>query len=128
MSRTKSSDMGIDGYTFEGDPIQVKQLDDVGRNVIDNFQTALRPANSKEGVIVAFSFGRGAYEEISRCKLRDGLEIKAIKIEDLLENIRLNHLNQLKINNCFKQLSSSQLFYLMMFIYLNLLNDSVLPQ
>jgi hypothetical protein len=89
MSRTKSSDMGIDGYTFEGDPIQVKQSDDVGRNVIDNFQTALRRANSKEGAIVAFSFGRGAYEEIARCKLRDGLEIKAIKIKDLLEDIGL---------------------------------------
>jgi DNA modification methylase len=29
-----------------------------------NFQTALRRANGKEGVIVAFSFGRGAFEEI----------------------------------------------------------------
>jgi len=79
--------MGIDGYTFEGDPIQVKQSDDVGRNVIDNFQTALRRANSKEGVIVAFSFGRGAHEEIARCKLHDGLEIKAVTIKDLLADI-----------------------------------------
>jgi tRNA G10 N-methylase Trm11 len=60
VSQRKSADMGIDGYTFEGNRIQVKQSDDVGRNVIDNFQTALRRANSKEGVVVAFSFGRGA--------------------------------------------------------------------
>jgi hypothetical protein len=79
--------MGIDGYTFEGTPIQVKQSDDVERNVIDNFQTALRRANSNEGVIVAFSFGRRAYEEIARCNLRDGLTIKAITINDLLSNI-----------------------------------------
>jgi hypothetical protein len=89
VSQRKSADMDIDGYTFEGNPIQVKQSDDVGRNVIDNFQTALRRANSKEGVIVAFSFGRGADEEIARCKLRDGLEIKAIKDKDLLEDIGL---------------------------------------
>jgi DNA methylase len=87
ISQRKSSDMGIDGYTFEGTPIQVKQSDDVGRNVIDNFQTALRRANSNEGVIVAFSFGRRAYEEIARCNLRDGLTIKAITINDLLSNI-----------------------------------------
>jgi hypothetical protein len=79
--------MGIDGYTFEGNPIQVKQSDDVGRNVIDNFQTALRRANSKEGVIVAFGFGRGAYEEIARCKLRDDLKITPITIKDLLAEI-----------------------------------------
>jgi hypothetical protein len=89
VSQRKSADMDIDGYTFEGNPIQVKQSDDVGRNVIDNFQIALRRANSKEGVIVAFSFGRGADEEIARCKLRDGLEIKAIKDKDLLEDIGL---------------------------------------
>lgn len=89
ISQRKFSDMGIDGYTFESTPIQVKQSDDVGRNVIDNFQTALRRANGKEGVIVAFSFGRGAFEEISRCKLHDGLVIKPIEIKDLLRSIGL---------------------------------------
>ena len=33
--------MGIDGYSFMvHDPIQVKQSEKVGRNVIDNFETS----------------------------------------------------------------------------------------
>jgi hypothetical protein len=42
VTARKSGDMGIDGTTFEGIPIQVKQSDDVGRNVVDNFETAIR--------------------------------------------------------------------------------------
>ena len=79
-----------DGYTFEGDPIQVKQSDDIGRNVIDNFETAMRRRKAKKGVIVAFSFGKGAYEEIARARLHDNLEIKAIPIRELLKNRNQN--------------------------------------
>jgi hypothetical protein len=32
--------MGIDGFSFEGEPIQVKQSEDIGRNAVDNFETA----------------------------------------------------------------------------------------
>lgn len=85
VSSRKSSDMGIDGYTFEGHPVQVKQSEDVGRNVIDNFETALRRVNKNIGVIVAFSFGKGSYEEIARAKLHDGLTIKPLVVADLLK-------------------------------------------
>jgi len=86
VSTRKSSDMGIDGFTFEGYPVQVKQSEDVGRNVIDNFETAMRRQKAKKGVIVAFSFGKGAYEEIARAKLHEELEIEAITVKDLLKN------------------------------------------
>ena len=85
VSSRKSSDMGIDGYTFEGHPIQVKQSDDIGRNVIDNFETAIRRRKAKKGVIVAFSFVRGAYEEVARAKLHEGLEIELATVSDLLK-------------------------------------------
>lgn len=53
----KVGDMGIDGYSFfERHPIQVKQSDHVGRNVVDNFETAMRRAHHDTGYIVAFSF------------------------------------------------------------------------
>ena len=84
ISATKSSDMGIDGFTYEGYPIQVKQSDDIGRNVIDNFETAMRRKGVKNGVIVAFSFGKGAYEEIARARNREGLNITALTVTDLL--------------------------------------------
>jgi DNA modification methylase len=92
VSARRSFDMGIDGYTFEGDPIQVKQSDDVGRNVIDNFETAMRRRKAKKGVIVAFSFGKGAYEEIARAKLHENLEINTITVRELLVNRNQNKL------------------------------------
>jgi hypothetical protein len=85
VTARKSGDMGIDGTTFEGIPIQVKQSDDIGRNVIDNFETAMRRKKKARGIIVAFSFGKGAYEEIARAKLHDELDIKALAIKELLK-------------------------------------------
>ena len=35
-------------------------------------------------VIVALSFGKGAYEEVARAKLHEGLEIELMIVEELL--------------------------------------------
>jgi hypothetical protein len=77
--------MGIDGFSLEGYPIQVKQSEEIGRNVVDNFETAMRRKKAIKGFIAAFSFGSGAWEEIARAKLHDNLEIKAITIKELLK-------------------------------------------
>ena len=59
-SPRKSGDMGIDGFSFfEMLPIQVKQSERVGRNVVDNFETATELTGKHKGYIVAFSFTRG---------------------------------------------------------------------
>ena len=89
LSRQKVGDMGLDGYYpksifTESAGIQVKQSDGVGRNVIDNFETALKRAGYKKGYIVAFSFSKGAYEEVARIKNKGELEIKLITVEELL--------------------------------------------
>ncbi|OGI25782.1 MAG: hypothetical protein A3J76_00980 [Candidatus Moranbacteria bacterium RBG_13_45_13] len=87
-SKVKSGDFGLDGY-FEKDlwhekaGVQVKQSDSVGRNVVDNFETALKRAKYDRGYIIAFSFSRGAYEEVARVK-KEGLEMKLIKVSELL--------------------------------------------
>jgi DNA methylase len=77
--------MGIDGYSFmEHHPVQVKQSDEIGRNVIDNFVAALRRAKRDKGFIIAFSFGKGARQEVARLKREDELEIHLVKVADLL--------------------------------------------
>jgi hypothetical protein len=82
----KGGDKGIDGYSFMlHEPIQVKQSEAVGRNVVDNFHAAMRRTNKKHGYIVAFSFGKGAYEEAAALKSREGLEIELITVEELLK-------------------------------------------
>jgi DNA modification methylase len=84
ISQRKSGDMGIDGWTLDMTPIQVKQSESIGRNPIDNFQTAIRRVNKKRGLFIAFSFGKGAYEEVARAK-NDGIEIQLITVEELLK-------------------------------------------
>jgi DNA modification methylase len=84
-STKKSSDMGIDGFTFmTREPVQIKQSEGVGRNVVDNFETAVRRQHKKTGYIIAFSFAKGAYEEAARAKLeKDSLDIKLVRVDEL---------------------------------------------
>ena len=82
--------MGIDGLSFiEHHPIQVKQSESIGRNVVDNFETALRryykhKIKDMKGYIVAFSFGKGAREEVARVK-KEGIDITLITVQDILD-------------------------------------------
>ena len=81
-------DMGIDGFWFfTRDPVQVKQSEHVGRNVIDNFETAIRRAGHTTGYIIAFSFTRGAAEEVARAR-SEGLDIKLVKVTEVLLQVK----------------------------------------
>jgi len=87
-SDRRSGDMGIDGFSPEvlgGYPIQVKQSESVGRNVVDNFETAIRRINKKKGYIVAYSFVKSAYEEAARSKNQDSLEIVLRTVKELID-------------------------------------------
>ena len=89
-SRKKTGDMGLNGFLnktlwHEQAGVQVKQSDDVGRNVVDNFETALRRKKYTKGYIVAFSFGKGSHEEVARLKNKKELEITLITVKELLD-------------------------------------------
>jgi len=81
----KVGDYGIDGWVELDIPLQVKQSEGIGRIVVDNFETAIRRMGKKKGVIVAFSFGSGAYEEVARAKNEEGLEIRLKTVEEILK-------------------------------------------
>jgi DNA modification methylase len=95
-SNTKQrGDYGIDGRTREGVPIQVKRSDNIGRNVIDNFRSACerfdeslfqrnKEAGQAVGVLIAFSFGKGAIEEIARLNLQQNLVIRLVRVDDIV--------------------------------------------
>jgi DNA modification methylase len=87
-------DLGLDGKK-NGVPIQVKRSDGVGRNVVDNFKSAIGRFFGKEiekrkgdkvtdGYIIAFSFGKGAVEEVARLKNEEGLQLELVKVEDII--------------------------------------------
>ena len=87
QSSRKSGDMGVDGHTFFlHEPVQIKQSEAIGRNVIDNFETAVQRDGKKRGFVIAFSFGRGAHEEAARVR-REGLDIQLVTVTDLLERL-----------------------------------------
>jgi len=88
-------DFGIDGKTADNTPIQVKRSDNIGRNVIDNFLSAVQrydknmfTANVKEkkpiGYIIAFSFSRGAMQEVARLKNEENIIIELKQVEDIV--------------------------------------------
>ena len=88
-------DSGTDGKTKEGIPIQVKRSDNVGRNVVDNFYSAiqrfdknlferLKAEQKPVGVLIAFSFAKGTIEEVARLKNRDGVIIQLVTVESIV--------------------------------------------
>ncbi len=88
-------DFGIDGIMRNGTPIQVKRSDSIGRNVIDNFHSAImrydkalyeRNKSNKEpvGYIIAFSFGKGAVQEVARLNNEVGVKINLVTVEDIV--------------------------------------------
>jgi hypothetical protein len=88
-------DLGLDGKTRENTPIQVKRSDNIGRNVIDNFHSAvmrydkaLYEKNKIEqkpvGYIIAFTFGKGAVQEVARLRNEESTIIKLITVEEII--------------------------------------------
>ena len=88
-------DLGLDGRTLDNTPIQVKRSDNIGRNVVDNFLSAVqrydkrlfdknRNEGKPAGYIIAFSFGKGAIEEVARLKNSEDVIIKLVRVEDIV--------------------------------------------
>ena len=96
VSNTKQrGDSGLDGKASDGAPIQVKRSDNIGVNVIKNFWASLMQNDKKiyekriaegqpVGYMIAFSFGKGAVEEVARLKLKENVIINLVKVEDIV--------------------------------------------
>jgi DNA modification methylase len=92
----KGGDLGLDGKMPDNTPVQVKRSDNVGRNVIDNFKSAVerfdkplfeknKAAGKPVGHIIAFSFGKGAVAEAARLKNKEGIIIELKKVNDIID-------------------------------------------
>ena len=101
-NKVKVGDYGIDGRLYHADiskerrgdfletldvwyPIQVKQVDSVGRPEIDSFETAMRRDKRTKGYFVAFGFSSGAIREVKRAG-GDGLDIVPITVDEILRH------------------------------------------
>jgi hypothetical protein len=90
QAKHRRKDKGLDGYISqdlyrENAGIQVKQSENVGRDKIDYFRSALQREKYQKGYIVGFSFSKGATNEVARLKNAGEILIRLIKVADLLE-------------------------------------------
>jgi len=89
------NDFGLDGRMPDNTPIQIKRSDNIGRNVIDNFLSAVQRSDNQlfeknkaegktVGYIIAFSFGKGAIEEVARLRNKQHIIIELKKVSDIV--------------------------------------------
>jgi hypothetical protein len=94
-NQKQRNDFGLDGRMPDNTPIQVKRSDNIGRNVIDNFLSAVQRSDEQlfeknmaegkaVGYIIAFSFGKGAIEEVARLKNKKHIIIELKKVGDIV--------------------------------------------
>ena len=104
LNKTQVGDMGIDGRIYpvgamptdgakanpELDfmdiwyPVQVKQMDKVGRPDIDKFEAAMIRANRTRGFFVAFDYTQDSVAEASRFFTTQRREITLLTVRDIL--------------------------------------------
>jgi site-specific DNA-methyltransferase (adenine-specific) len=104
-NKTQVGDMGIDGriypigaaprasdkHTAELDfmdewyPIQVKQMDRVGRPDIDKFEAAMMRTRRKKGFFVGFNFSRDALTEIDGFFRREHVVVIPLTVREILD-------------------------------------------
>jgi hypothetical protein len=82
----KDSYLGIDAYSTDGYPVQIRQEDDVGKRAIDSFAAAIARSKARYGTIVAFGFGKDSVEGVMKARLNYRLDIKTVTVKELLGN------------------------------------------
>ncbi len=104
-NRKQVGDMGIDGRIYpvsalpqgraredqfafmdEWYPVQVKQSEKIGRPDVDAFEAVMMRENRTKGFMVGFDFTLDAESEISRFESKEGRQIVARRVRDLLED------------------------------------------
>jgi len=80
----KVGDEGVDGWTFMGDPVQVKQSG-AGDPQVRLLYGDLERLKLKRGVIVAYEFSHDARERVNELKRQHGVEIVLKTVEDILK-------------------------------------------
>lgn len=89
------NDLGLDGKTKDNTPIQVKRSDNIGREIIDKFKSSCErydknlfetnKTNAKPcGFVIAFSFGKGAVQEVARLKNQENIIIQLVTVAEIV--------------------------------------------
>ena len=85
IKKEKSEGMDLFGEIDRYIPVQVKRTDQVGRPDIENFEVAMKRDRRDKGIFVGFSFSRDAEKEVKRIERDEGLVIKLITVDKIIE-------------------------------------------
>ena len=66
-------------------PIQVKQMDKVGRPDIDQFEAVMEREDRQRGFFVSFDFSSDAHHECNAFHKRSGRIIKLLTVKEILD-------------------------------------------
>jgi hypothetical protein len=91
----RGGDKGIDGKMLDGTPIQVKQSESIASMPIRQLVTDAKACdrnlfekNHAEGkpvaYFIAFSYGKGAIQEVARLKNEEGIIIKLLTVAEII--------------------------------------------
>jgi len=105
-NKVQVGDMGVDGRIFpvgtkpsenglfsdDWFPIQVKQMDKVGRPDIDAFEAVMEregEGGRQRGFFVAFGYTKDAQDECDRFQKRTGRKIRLLTVKEILDEAHL---------------------------------------
>lgn len=83
-NKKQRGDGGIDGFTYDHIPIQVKKSFKIGRPVLDSFYKHIEKRGA--GIIIAHSFSKTLMEEKNRIENEKGWQIDLIETRDLIRD------------------------------------------
>lgn len=84
--KNKHGETGVGMFADDWFPIQVKQVDKVGRPDIDQFEAVMERENRPRGYFVAFGYTSDAEREAAAFHKRSGRIIKLITVQQILDD------------------------------------------
>lgn len=94
-AKTKHGDTGVGIFADDWYPIQVKQVDKVGRPDIDQFQAVMERENRQRGYFVAFGYTSDAEQEAAAFLKRTNRWIKPITPTTVQEILDEEHVRRM---------------------------------
>lgn len=85
-AKTKHGETGVGIFADDWYPIQVKQVEKVGRPDIDQFEAVMERENRQRGYFVAFGYTSDAVQEAANFQKRSGRIIKLITVQEILDD------------------------------------------
>jgi site-specific DNA-methyltransferase (adenine-specific) len=76
------ADANIDGWILSTVPVQIKGSEAIGYGEIERFAESLRKRGKQEGLFVAFSFSKPAFEEAVRIQREEKVSIDLLEVTE----------------------------------------------